>query len=119
MAVKSVGTYEFEPKDTVDKFPAPLLYVGWDDHKMFCAPHCIPVPADTPFGEWVKNALPGMYGAHPDFEKIDWDQVQWLTSGGQAFEPDMSKSMAENGLGHKSLVRFRTPGLKGLSGTSF
>lgn len=118
MAVKSAGPYEFPPQDTVDKFPAPLLYVGWDDHKMFCAPHCIPVPPDTPFGEWVKSALPGIYGAHPDFEKIRWDEVQWFSSG-KPFEPDMARSMAENGLGHKSAIRFRTPGLTGLSGSSF
>ena len=40
MAVKSIAPYEFEQKDTVDKFPAPLLYIGWEDHKMFCAPFC-------------------------------------------------------------------------------
>ena len=28
MAVKSLGPYTFSAKDTVDKFPAPLLYIG-------------------------------------------------------------------------------------------
>lgn len=118
MAVVAIGPYEFAPKDTVDKFPAPLLYVGWEDHKMFCAPHCVPMPPDTRFGDFVSNVLPGMYGAHPDFEKIAWDQVAWFDSG-KPFTPDMDKTMAENGMGHKSLIRFRTPGLTGLKGSAF
>ena len=44
MAVASVGKYEFAPKDTADKFPAPLLYIGWEDHLMLCAPFCVPLP---------------------------------------------------------------------------
>lgn len=118
MAVHALAAYDFPPKDTADQFPAPLLYVGWEDHKMFCAPFCVPMPPDTPFGEFVKGVLPGMFSAHPDFEKIDWDQTQWFSSG-QPFAPDMGKSMADNGLGHKSVIRFRTPGLTGLSGSAF
>lgn len=31
----------------------------------------------------------------------------------------MDKSLADNGLRHKDVIRFRTPGLTGLSGTAF
>jgi phenol hydroxylase P4 protein len=31
----------------------------------------------------------------------------------------MDQSLADNGLGHKSLIRFRTPGLDGLHGAHF
>lgn len=118
MAVKSVGPYEFPPKDTVDKFPAPLLYIGWEDHKMFCAPHCVPMPPTTRFADLVQGVLPGMYGAHPDFARIAWDQVEWFDSG-TPFKPDMDKTLAEHGIGHKSVIRFRTPGLTGLGGSGF
>ena len=59
-----------------------------------------------------------MYGAHPDFARIDWDQAEWFMSG-KPFTPDMDKTLAEHGLGHKSVIRFRTPGLTGLSGSCF
>ena len=118
MAVASLGTYDFQPADPVEKFPAPLLYVGWEDHKMFCAPHCVPMPPTTVFGDFVKNVLPDMYSAHPDFARIAWDQVEWFSSG-QPFTPDMARTMAENGIGHKSVIRFRTPGLTGLGGSGF
>ena len=97
--------YEFEQKDTVDKFPAPLLYIGWEDHKMLCAPFCVPMPPTMKFGELVQGALPGMYGAHPDFAKIDWSQAEWFLSG-QTFQPDMDKTLAENGIGHKAPSAF-------------
>ncbi|QEA13025.1 phenol hydroxylase subunit P4 [Comamonas flocculans] len=118
MAVVSLGAYEFEAKDAPEKFPAPLLYVGWEDHKMFCAPHCVPMPPATVFGDFVKNVLPDMYGAHPDFAKVDWSQAEWFSSG-RPFTPDMAKTMADNGIGHKSVIRFRTPGLTGLGGSCF
>jgi phenol hydroxylase P4 protein len=116
MAVKSIGPYEFPQKDTVDKFPAPLLYIGWEDHKMFCSPFCVPMPQAMKFGDLVKGALPGIFGAHPDFARIDWSKAEWFVSG-KPFTPDMNKTLAENGLGHKSVLRLRTPGLIGLSGS--
>lgn len=118
MAVKSLAPYQFAPKDTVDKFPAPLLYIGWDDHKMLCSPVCVPMPPGTTFRELVQGTLPGVYGAHPDFARIDWNQAEWRMSG-QPFQPDMDKTLAEHGIGHKSAIRFRTPGLTGLSGSCF
>ena len=35
----------------------------------------------------------------------------------EPFKPDPKKSLADNGLGHKSLVRFKTPGLSGINGS--
>ena len=69
-----------------------------------------------PFGALAENVLPGVYGYHPDFAKIDWSKVEWLKSG-QPFKPDASKSLADNGLGHKDVIRFRTPGLTGIDGS--
>ncbi|MFN3956179.1 MAG: phenol hydroxylase subunit P4 [Tepidimonas ignava] len=116
MSVAAVKEYRFPPQDTVDKFPAPLLYIGWDDHLMFCAPFCLPLPPSMPFGALIKDVLPGLYGYHPDFAKIDWAQVQWFKSG-QPWQPDPAKSLADNGLKHKDAIRFRTPGLTGIKGS--
>lgn len=118
MAVKSLTPYPFAPKDTVDKFPAPLLYIGWDDHKMFCSPVCVPMPPNTTFRELVQGTLPSVYSAHPDFSRIDWSQAEWFLSG-QPFTPDMDKTLSEHGIGHKSALRFRTPGLTGLEASCF
>lgn len=117
MTVKSIGAYTFPAKDGADKFPAPLLYIGWDHHKMICAPICLPLPPDMPFGALAMDVFPGIYGVHPDFAKINWTTVQWLKSG-QPWTPDANKSLAENGLKHKDVIRFRTPGLNGIQGSA-
>ncbi len=38
MSVKALKPYKFAAKDVRANFPAPLLYIGWDDHLMFCSP---------------------------------------------------------------------------------
>lgn len=93
-----------------------LLYIGWDEHLLFCSPVCLPLPPELPFGALVEQVLPGVYGSHPDFARIDWASVQWFDSG-RPFTPDFAKSLADNGLVHKSLVRLRTPGLRGIEGS--
>ena len=116
MSVVALEPYRFAAKDARENFPAPLLYIGWEDHLMICAPVCLPLPPDMPFGALATTVLPGVYGYHPDFAKIDWPQVQWLKSG-RPWAPDPAKSLAENGLNHKDVIRFRTPGLTGVQGS--
>ncbi|MGK8209051.1 phenol hydroxylase subunit P4 [Burkholderia cenocepacia] len=118
MAVIALKPYDFPIKDAVGNFPAPLLYVCWEDHLMFPAPFCLPLPPDMPFGALARDVLPPAYGYHPDFAKIDWNRVEWFRSG-KPWTPDASKSLADNGLGHKDLISFRTPGLDGIGGACF
>ncbi|HEY1130397.1 MAG TPA: phenol hydroxylase subunit P4 [Roseateles sp.] len=104
-------------QDTEDKFHGNrLLYICWDEHLLFCAPVALPLPPAMPFGALLSEVLPGVYGSHPDFARIDWSQVLW-TESGKHFKPDAAKSLAENGLVHKSVLRFRTPGLRGIQGS--
>lgn len=117
MPVVSIGPYEFELADRAAAFHGNrLLYVGWDRHLLFCAPHCLPFPPATRLRDVVENVLPGIYGYHPDFARIDWRRVEWLR-GGVPWEPDLDRTLEENGLGHKDVIRFRTPGLDGIGGS--
>lgn len=116
MTLPTLGPYDFPAKDVQANFPAPLLYICWDAHTMFCSPVCIPLPPETPFAVLQNQILPRIYGQHPDFEKIDWSQVQWFKSS-QSWQPEQAATLAGNGLGHKDLIRFRTPGLNGINGS--
>lgn len=118
MSVKSIKPYRFSPRDLRKNFPAPLLYISWDEHLMFAAPFCIPLPEATPFAALSTSILPGMFGAHPDFEKIDWNSVEWFKAD-QQWQPDVNQTLAGNGLKHKDYLRFRTPGLHGLFNCKF
>jgi phenol/toluene 2-monooxygenase (NADH) P4/A4 len=116
MSVVATKPYAPPARDLRENFPAPLLYIGWDDHLMFAAPYCLPLPPDMPFGAIPSAVLPGIYGYHPDFAKIDWQAAQWFKSG-RPWQPDFEKSLADNGLTHKDVIRFRTPGLTGIKGS--
>lgn len=117
MAVAAVKEYAFESADRLENFHGnQLLFVGWEDHLMFCAPFALAMPPTTRFGDVVEQMLPGAFGYHPDFARIDWGAVEWFRSG-QPWQPDFDKSLADNGLGHKAVIRFRTPGLTGIRGS--
>jgi phenol hydroxylase P4 protein len=83
---------------------------------MFCAPVAFAVPPDTPFSKLQDEMLPGAFSQHPDFAQVDWDNVQWHLNG-EAFEPQRDVSLVEQGVDHKSIIRFATPGLDGIRGS--
>ena len=79
MPVLALKDYQFSPADTQDKFHGgQLLFVGWDDHLMFCAPLAYCVPPDTRFGDLCEKTLATSYGYHPDWKMVDFTQVTWL-----------------------------------------
>jgi phenol/toluene 2-monooxygenase (NADH) P4/A4 len=94
-----------------------VVYLHWEQHLSFCAALAFPLPPDMPFGAMVENVLKPHYAAHPDFAKIDWAKVSWDVDGAKR-QPALDKSLAENGVGHKSLIRFWTPGLNGWQGSA-
>lgn len=114
----AIGPYTFESKDRVESFHGnQVVYWHWERHLMFYAAVAMPLPPSMPFGAVVDTIFPQIYGYHPDFKKIDWAAVTW-TVDGAPLTPDPEASLIENGIGHKSLVRFWTPGLDGIAGTS-
>ena len=112
-----IGDYPVLQQDAEDKFHGKhLLYLHWENHPMFAAPFCIPVPRTLPFGAVIMEVLPELYGEHPEFEDIDWKRTLWFSSG-KRFIPDVGKSLEHHGLGHKAVVTFRTPALEGMRTT--
>ena len=93
-----------------------VVYLHWEEHLSFCSATAFPLPPEMPFGALTQELMPKFYGMHPDFEKLDWDSVEWIIDGERS-KPDMGKSLTENGVGHKSLICFRTPGLHGYRGS--
>ncbi|CAG0911761.1 unnamed protein product, partial [Cyprideis torosa] len=68
-----------------------------------------------PFQALISDLLPGAFSAHPDFAEIEWDKVEWSLDQ-IPFTPDVGASLKDNGVGHKSVIRMRTPGLNGIAG---
>ncbi|TDG14063.1 phenol hydroxylase [Seongchinamella unica] len=112
-----VDNYRGERLDALANFHGnQILYLGWDHHLMFCSPVALPVPPDMPFGKVIGELMPGAFSLHPEFGQIDWSGVVWHLNG-EPFTPDMDKGLAEQGIDHKSIVRFATPGLDGIGGS--
>lgn len=112
-AMPSLGDYPLRQQDTEDRFYGKrLIFLSWENHLMYAAPFCVPLPPTLPFGALVRDVLPELFGEHPEFEAIDWQRTQWFNSG-KRFVPDFGKSIEHHGLAHKSLIRFRTPRLEG------
>jgi len=65
-----------------------------------------------PFAAFIEAIVKPHYALHPEFEKIAWDKVEWMIDGVKV-KPDLSKSLADHGVGHKLLIRFWTQGLSG------
>lgn len=114
MAVQAiVPEYTGEIRDRLENFHGnQLVYIGWDKHMMFCAPFAFPLPADMPFAALKSEVMPGAFGQHPQWDDVNWDKATWLKDG-EAFVPDDSKGLAEQGIGHKTVLRFQTPGQRG------
>ncbi len=118
MAVAAITPdYTGERRDRVENFHGnQVIYLGWDHHLMFCSPVAVPVPPDMPFGTMQDEIIPGAFNLHPDFEQIDWGAVEWHLNG-EPFTPDREKSLIEQGVDHKSIIRMTTPGLNGINGS--
>lgn len=118
MAVTAIiDSYIGERKDRVENFHGnQILYLAWDHHLMFCSPVALPVPPNMPFGSVVEELIPGAFSLHPEFDEIQWTDAQWHLNG-NSFVPKMDATLAEQGIDHKSILRFATPGLNGIKGS--
>lgn len=118
MAVAARAPYEFTPRDVVENFAGKqIVYVSWDHHLLFAAPFLICVPPETPFQALLDGPLAQLLSIDPDAAAIDWSRAEWLR-GGEPFSPDPAASLADNGIAHKQLLRFRTPGLNSVTGAA-
>lgn len=95
-----------------------LLYVLWERHLIICAPIALALPPDLPFEQLVQQVLPGtVFAQHPDWQRLADTPLEWHANG-QRLNPQPGQTLAELGLGHKTLLRLRTPALTGLAGVN-
>lgn len=118
MAIQSIGEYPIIMKDSVENFHGnQVVYVYWYGHRVVSSPRAFPLPPEMPFGAIVSDIIPVIYKIEPDFENLDFEttEVIWEIDG-KVVQPDFSKSLIENGVGHKSFIQFTTPSLTGKVG---
>ena len=110
--------YTGTARDAVENFHGnQVVYVCWERHLLFACPFAFLLTADTPFRDLRDQHMAAAYGMHPQWAEIDWDQAVW-TKGGKPFVPELDKTFEEQGIGHKTNLRFSTPGLDGILGAA-
>ena len=118
MAIQSIGEYPIIMKDKVENFHGnQLVFIIWHAHRVVCSPRAFPLPPEMPFGALLTDIIPISYNIEPDYEHLDFDKTEviWEVDG-EVITPDFSKSLKENGVGHKSVITFKTPTLTGKVG---
>ncbi|QBM78138.1 phenol hydroxylase (plasmid) [Sphingomonas sp. AAP5] len=109
MALASLNPgYSGPTRDKVENFNgAQLVYVHWEGHLNFCAGITLPLPPETPFGALASEILPSLYSADPKWRSDELETARWSLDG-EDWAPDAGKTLGEQGVGHKSLIRFWT-----------
>ncbi len=109
MATASLNPgYAGPVRDRVENFHgAQLVYVHWEDHLNFCSSIALPLPPQTPFGALTSEILPSLYSVDPEWAEVDLSTARWMLDGAD-WAPDPARSLADQGVGHKSLIRFWT-----------
>ena len=101
MAVKSLNGYVDIVRDSVENFHGnQLVYVDWLYHRLYTAAAAFPLPPEMPFGALMQEVIPSLYGTHPEYDQLNWAEVEWELDG-KSFTPDPELSLKENGVGHK------------------
>lgn len=118
MPVQAIqDNYQFEALDLQKNYgDNMLLFIGWDHHTLFCSAHAFVVSPQQTLQELIDQQIAGGFSQHPEFAEIEWSTVQF-TLNRETLNADFSKTLAEQGFDHKSLLRFVTPNLTGYKGS--
>lgn len=108
--------YKGKVRDDVSHFHGQtLLFVYWEDHLLFCAPAALLVNPDDSVADLIE-VLKQALGYDPVAAQLSLENIDWYRSGDYASDErwpiDNEKTLAENGLTHKTLIRMRTPSLR-------
>lgn len=109
--------YTGNVRDAKDQFNGQqVLFVEWLAHPSICAPIAVMVEPTQKFDDFINTILgQSVFATHPDWSSIDWQQVEW-TYEQQPLAHSSESTFESLGIGHKSYLKFATPGVSGRSG---
>lgn len=104
MTVKAIGTYNFPAREPRANFDTDLLVLTYfEGNTFFVAPAYWRVPCDMPWGAFRESCLDPWVGLDPD---LDLSTLGNWRVDGTPFEPTPEATLADLGIGWKSVVRF-------------
>lgn len=105
MSVRAIGTYDFPSRSRQELYgDDQLVHVWWQDNPMFCAAACFRAPKAMTWGEFRAGMLDPWASSDPEFTP---DRPGDWVLDDAPLTPSDDKTLAELGVGHKSLIAFR------------
>lgn len=106
MPVRAIGEYDFPSRSRQELYgDDQLVSVLWDENLFMVAAGCFRAPKAMGWGDFVTQMVEPWAATDPDF--VPGSEKEW-TLDGSPITPDPGKSLAEHGVGHKSVLAFRT-----------
>lgn len=106
MAVKALYDYSYPSKSRQELYGDDLLVsVEWAHNVLLCAPVCVRVPAAMSWAEFKGGVIDPWAAADPGYDPAA--PSGWQLDGA-ALTPSDGSSLADLGVGHKSLITFHT-----------
>lgn len=106
MVVKALYDYSFPSASRQELYGDDLLVsVEWAGNVFLCAPVCVRVPAAMSWAEFTGGVIDPWAAADPSYDPSAI--TEWQLDG-VALNAADEASLADAGVGHKSLITFRT-----------
>ncbi|MCU0265820.1 MAG: phenol hydroxylase subunit P4 [Actinomycetia bacterium] len=106
-----VDTYEYPSRSAQENYGDDLLvHVWWQDNLWFCSAGCFRVPQAMAWGDFLSGVVYPWASGDPDFDPATVHD--WVLDDAP-LEASEGKTLAELGVGHKSLLEFRAPSRTG------
>ena len=106
MTVKALYDYEFPSADRAENFgDDQLVYVHWEGNLFLVSAVAFRAPKAMPIGDFVEGMVKPWASSDPDFDPSA--MTAWRLFD-DPIDVTATASLAELGIGHKGLLKFRT-----------
>jgi phenol/toluene 2-monooxygenase (NADH) P4/A4 len=106
MPVKSIGEYDFPSRSRQELYgDDQLVNLWWRDNPWFASAACFRAPKAMTWGDFRATMVDPWASADPDYDPKA--AFRW-TIDDEPVSPDDAQTLEGLGVGHKSLVAFRT-----------
>jgi phenol hydroxylase P4 protein len=107
MAVKALYDYSYPSRSRQELYgDDQLVNVWWQNNPTFCAAACFRAPKALPWKDFIEQFVEPWAASDPDFRTESY--ADWAVDG-KPLDPHDASSLAELGVGHKSVLSFRAP----------
>lgn len=102
MSVRAIGPYNFPSRSRQELYgDDQLVHVWWKGNPWFCAAACFRAPKAMTWADFKASMVEPLFSCDPDFSQDV--RLEWSVDD-RAVTPDDSQTLAELGVGHKSLL---------------